>query len=351
LKSIRKRFGLRDEVGARVSLVFKDRLDKVYKVGLTEKDGRYNVEDTWNSNIYEDLDSNKIKRNAAEYTPHGSYLTQKPEKLLKRIIETSSQAGDVVADFFAGTGTTPAVSMKLGRRFVAVEMGEYFETDMLYRMKMVLNGRRVGISSYVPYSGGGFFKYIRLEAYEDTLNNLELRRRDHVQSLLDDSADVREDYLLHYMLELENRGSASLLDVDRLNDPFSYQLNITEAGESRKVAVDLVETFNWLLGLRVERVRAIRGYQTVEGTNPEGERVLVIWRRLSDPSSDDEALRRFFVEEGYVSGAEGLAFHRVYVNGDCTLATLRGEGERWEVMLTEEAFKRLMFQPAFGRAL
>jgi hypothetical protein len=78
----------------------------------------------------------------------------------------------------------------------------------------------------------------------------------------------------------------------------------------------------------------------------------VIWRRLADPGIDDEALKRFFSERGYGSRADGeRVLDRVYVNGDCTLATLRREGDRWEVFLTEEEFKRLMFEAATGRSL
>ena len=89
LEGIKGAWNLRDASDLRLKLVFKDSGDKVYKIGLSEKDGAYNVEDTWNSNEYEELHSNKIKRNRAEYTPRGSEITQKPEQLLRRVIEVS----------------------------------------------------------------------------------------------------------------------------------------------------------------------------------------------------------------------------------------------------------------------
>ena len=52
------------------------------------------------------------------------YPTQKPEKLLARVIKTASNAGDVVADFFCGSGTTPVVAEKLGRRWIACDAGD-----------------------------------------------------------------------------------------------------------------------------------------------------------------------------------------------------------------------------------
>ena len=77
INSIKAAWGLEKAGTLRLKLVFKDTEDKVYKTGLDEKSGAYNIEDTWNSNEYEDLHSNKIKRNAAEYTPNGSEITQK----------------------------------------------------------------------------------------------------------------------------------------------------------------------------------------------------------------------------------------------------------------------------------
>ncbi len=68
-------------------LVFKDGNDNVSKTGLTEKDGAYNIQDTWNCHKYEDLHFDKITRHAAECTPRGSEITQKPEQLLRQAIE------------------------------------------------------------------------------------------------------------------------------------------------------------------------------------------------------------------------------------------------------------------------
>jgi adenine-specific DNA-methyltransferase len=282
------------------------------------------------------------------YSRRWDFATENSEELMHRVI--SFNAGPVL-DFFAGSGTTAVVAQKSGRKWIAIESGSHFDGTTLRRMKATLSDDRTGISQQVGWAGGGFFKYLRLESYEDTLNNLELRRPGEVQALLDGPPNLREDYLLHYMLDLETRDSASLLDVHSFEDPFSYQLRITDGGESSTVTVDLVETFNWLLGLKVKKVRVIDGFRTVEGTNPEGKRILVIWRRLSQPISDDEALGRFFLDQGYGSRPEEGSLDRVYVNGDCTLASLRRESDRWDVLLIEEEFKRLMFETAPGGAL
>lgn len=169
-------------------------------------------------------------------------------------------------------------------------------------------------------------------------------------ALLEANDGVREDYLLSYMLDVESRGSASLLNIAAFEDPFFYKLNIAtgSAGETRPTTVDLVETFNYLLGLRVMHVDVIRGFRVVQGTNPQGEKVLVIWRSLKDLSAPDgkagksnEDLDEFFRKQKY--NTRDQEFDLIYVNGDNHLENLRREDMTWKVRLIEEEFQRLMF--------
>jgi hypothetical protein len=83
------------------------------------------------------------------------------------------------------------------------------------------------------------------------LNNLELKRTKTQDDLLTQAKDFREDYTLRYMLDVETRGSASLLNVQKFTDSFSYKLKVSTGtvGEAKEVNIDLVETFNWLVGL------------------------------------------------------------------------------------------------------
>ncbi|MGB9762592.1 MAG: DNA methyltransferase, partial [Minisyncoccia bacterium] len=110
------------------------------------------------------------------------FLTQKPERLLKRIIESISDEGEIVLDFFLGSGTTTAVAHKLKRKWIGIEMGEYFFTIVLPRIKKVLTYDKSGISKeedvkekYNENKAGGFFKYFDLEQYEDSLNNIKIK--------------------------------------------------------------------------------------------------------------------------------------------------------------------------------
>jgi adenine-specific DNA-methyltransferase len=171
LDSIMSKWNIDKKEIRTMKINFKTQQGFVYKVGLETKEGGYNIEDTWNCSEYEELNSNKIKRNAAEYTPNGSSITQKPEELLQRIIELTTDEDGIVLDYFSGSGTTVAAAKKLGRKFIGIEQGDYFETDILFRLKQVLQGKQIGISRYIPYSGGGFIKYYYLEQFEDALQN------------------------------------------------------------------------------------------------------------------------------------------------------------------------------------
>jgi len=111
------------------------------------------------------------------YTYKWGFPTENSEPLLKRVISSTSNEGDLVLDFFLGSGTTTAVAHKLKRKWIGVEMGEHFYTVILPRMKKVLFYDKTGISrdkdvkeKYNKNSAGGFFKYHILEQYEDALS-------------------------------------------------------------------------------------------------------------------------------------------------------------------------------------
>ena len=82
------------------------------------------------------------------------FSTPKPERLLKRIIELSTNPGDVVLDSFAGSGTTGAVAHKMGRRWIMVELGEHCHTHIIPRLQKVIDGEdKGGISETVNWHG------------------------------------------------------------------------------------------------------------------------------------------------------------------------------------------------------
>ena len=264
------------------------------------------------------------------------------------IFSADVEDGAVCMDYFAGSGTTGHAIVNLNRedggrrKYLLVEMGEYFDTVLVPRIKKVIYSKDWKDGKPVSREGiGQMFKYMRLESYEDSLNNLELKRTREQGELLERNSSMREDYMLRYMLQVESKDSASLLNLHQFEDPFNYKIKVGtgSAGETRLANVDLLETFNWLLGLRVKHTDTIRGFGVVQGTNPGGEKVLIIWRNAREKSNAE--LDEFFLKQGY--NTRDLEFDLIYVNGDNNLENLKRPDETWKVRLIEEEFKDLMF--------
>lgn len=255
----------------------------------------------------------------------------------------------LVLDFFAGSGTTGHAVIELNRhkgdrlKYIVVEMGEYFDVVIKPRIQKAIHSKDWNNGKPVSRDGSShLFKYIRLESYEDALNNIELKRTEEQASLLEAHDEFREDYMLRYMLDVESRESAGFLNIESFADPFNYQLNVAtgaSVNETRPVNVDVVETFNYLLGLRVKHMDTIRGFRVVEGATTDGEKVLVIWRNTREKSNDD--LDQFFQKQGY--NTRDIKFDIIYTNGDNNLENLKRTDETWKVRLIEEEFQRLMF--------
>lgn len=334
------------------------------------------------------------------------FATEKSVDLLERILSwNTGSMGDVVLDFFAGSGTAGHAVINLNRedggsrRFILVEMGDYFDTVLVPRLKKVAftpewrQGKPARMATAEEAERGPrLFQIVRLESYEDTLNNLELKRTP-TQAGLFERPDVqgpggfREQYILRYMLDVETRGSPSLLNVDGFMEPTQYQLRVQAPGsdESRLMNVDLLETFNWLLGLRVRVLRAPRRYnaqfiraedpdlpddsprrlllkeelqedpngpwwfRSVEGETRDGRTVLVLWRNRPG-GEEPEGVERdnLVLDEWFRRAVTPDRFDLIYVNGTNNLENLKSPGDGWRVELIEEHFLRLMFD-AEGR--
>lgn len=298
-----------------------------------------------------------------------------PVSLYEVLVGAATEKTSIILDYFAGSGTTGHAVINLNRedggnrKYILVEMGNYFNTVTKPRIKKVVcakdwkdgkpQNRNTGVSQ--------IFKYIRLESYEDTLNNIKLSRTPEQEKQLKMDANFFNEYLVSYMLDIESRGS--LLSLDRFKEPFAYKMKIAENNETKETTIDLVETFNYLLGLTVTRQKAAArfnavpdpkgGYEnavmltedkegkytfkTVEGIMPNGDKALVIWRNLTnDLAADNAALDAFFTKYRAVSGCKAL--NSIYVNGDNNLENLKGEKEQWRVHLIELEFKKRMFE-------
>lgn len=96
------------------------------------------------------------------------FNSQKPEKLLQRIIEMSTDENDIVLDFHVGSGTTSAVSHKLNRQYIGIEQMDYIQELTLKRLNNVIDGEQGGISKSVNWKGGGSFNYFELKKYNQS---------------------------------------------------------------------------------------------------------------------------------------------------------------------------------------
>ena len=258
---------------------------------------------------------------------------------LKFTLGAISKLESTVLDYFGGSGTTAHAVISMNRKdgnrkYILVEMGLYFNIVTKPRVQKVvysdnwLDGKpqdKNGISQIV--------KYQVLESYEDTLNNLYLDSKTE----LDFSGIAKEEYMLQYMLELESR--EHLFNLDMFRKPFDYQLKVTENNELKPTKVDLVETFNYLIGLYVSKVQRVKDIKVVEGTTRTGIKTLVIWRDLETTTHDEveKLLRRFYDNQ------RTKEFQQIYINGDHHLENLRTEGDSFKIKGIEETFFKKMF--------
>jgi adenine-specific DNA-methyltransferase len=113
---------------------------------------------------YSEVGENRIAaQEVKNFNPEDPFPTPKPELLIKRILDLSTNPGDLILDSFAGSGTTGAVAQKMGRRWIMIELGDHCHTHIIPRLQKVINGKdNGGIPQSVNWQGGGGFRYYRL---------------------------------------------------------------------------------------------------------------------------------------------------------------------------------------------
>lgn len=248
----------------------------------------------------------------------------------------------LILDYFAGSGTTGHAVINLNRedggkrKYILCEMGEYFNTVTKPRMQKVIYSKDWDGGKPVSREGSSHcFKYMRLEQYEDTLNNLTLQPA----NISKENADFYGGYMLGYMLDIETRDS--LFNMQWFKNPWNMKLRITRQNETHEENIDVIETFNYLIGLNVRSILyPKKDICAVEGITRSGERTLVIWRNCDTVNND--ALNDFFRRMDY--STRDTEFDRIYVNGDNNLENLRADEAQWKVVLIEQEFAKRMFQ-------
>lgn len=283
-------------------------------------------------------------------------------------VRFNSDSNSIILDYFAGSGTTGHAVINLNRedggsrKYILVEMGEYFSKVTQPRIKKVVyasewkdgkpKSRTTGVSQII--------KYMRLESYEDALSNIELKKQGGISLF-------GEDYLINYMLKMESKDS--LLSIDKFRSPFEYKMRITEKNECNERSVDVCETFNYLIGLRVmsqsvvsyfSTERALSpayegavelrkddggayGFRQIEGVLPDGRKALIIWRTITDDILvSNAALDAYFLK--YRINPAEREYDIIYVNGDNNLENLRLDEEHWKVVMIEKEFNDKMWE-------
>jgi adenine-specific DNA-methyltransferase len=127
-----------------------------------KKDFSYLLGDFWS-----DIDFNNMQNEGGIEFPKG----KKPESLLHRIISLGTQPGDLILDFFLGSGTTAAVAHKMGRQYFGIEQLDYGKDDCVHRLNNVIQGESNGISKAVNWKGGGSFIYCELLEWNEAYNS------------------------------------------------------------------------------------------------------------------------------------------------------------------------------------
>lgn len=184
-----------------------------FKEIATSEAERYPIEDVWNASEYDDLNSIAIVSFSGEtvskmLNPDDEVKGQKSEKLIERIIKAHTEEGDIVLDFFGGTGTTGAVAMKTGRRFILCEQLDKHIDIMIRRLKKVIEGEQSGVSRKNNWQGGGSFVYCELAK----LNQAFV---DRIQDAKDDAAlaaiyeDIMKTGFISYKVNPKDIDTAS----------------------------------------------------------------------------------------------------------------------------------------------
>ena len=318
----------------------------------TQPTRKYLLQDNMSENVpslYYFGGSDADLQNAMGY----SFSNAKPLRLGDYIIGIAAADPDsVVLDYFAGSGTIGHAVLNLNRedsgsrKYVLVEVGLHFDTVLLSRMKKAVYSQDWRDGKPVSRNGvSQLFKYVRLESYEDTMDSLIVTPlSDGQKDLLAKNPELAEDYRLRYALGVETSNSTALLG-DEFRDPFAYIFSVVHNGGHKEVSVDLPETFNYLIGLRVESRRRIDGVLTITGMDPEGRHCLILWRNLDE--MDYSALDAWFDRnrDRFASSLE-----LIYANGDHTLNAMQQPSETWTAETIEPVFRELIRAPA-GRGI
>lgn len=204
----------------------------------TEDQNKYQAEKTWLDNFLNSKGTIALNNILDE---KGLFSNPKPEELLELIIEISTQQGDIVLDFFAGSGTTGAVAHKMNRQWILIEQMDYIESITKERIKKVvgttigsdLSGDKLeydtgGISKKVNWQGGGSFIYMELKA----LNQIFIQQIANAQTTTE-LQNIKQNILEKGFIDYR-------LNTDALNLQAQDFTNLT-IDEQKQILIDILD--------------------------------------------------------------------------------------------------------------
>jgi len=166
-----------------------------YAKKVREIDGK-SVPTALLTNVWTDISWEGIAKEGGVTLKRG----KKPERLLKRILSMATNQGDIVLDFFMGTGTTCAVAHKMGRQYIGVEQLDYGENSAVVRLKNVISGDQTGISKEVSWQGGGDFVYMELMKLNESFVE-RIRDTETADEILNIWEDMKQNGFLSYRVD------------------------------------------------------------------------------------------------------------------------------------------------------
>lgn len=245
---------------------------------------------------------------------------------------SSLRKNDTVLDYFGGSGTTAHAAINLNRqdggsrKYILIEMGHHFDTALMPRIKKTVYAEKWKDAKPLSRESrlSHIIKYQHIESYEDALNNIEFTEREN---------SLFEEPMLSYLLGSETRESPTFLNVDKLQNPFNYHLDITNGLQTQRQTVDLPETFNYLLGISIQTRQCLhdndRRYIVYRGTIKQ-KTIVIIWRDTKGWKQREwEQDYEFIQEHKLIESAD-----KVYVNTNSIVP---------EAESLDPLFKQLMF--------
>jgi len=149
-------------------------------------------------------DNQEAKNETYAFENESTFATPKPERLLQRIINIGSNEGDIVLDFFAGSGTTAAVALKMKRQFITTEQMDYIENVTIQRINKVIAGEQGGVSKSEEWKGGGEFVYFELKKYNQTFIE-QIESAKDTKAVLKIWEEMKAKSFLNYNVDLQKQ--------------------------------------------------------------------------------------------------------------------------------------------------